>query len=191
MEFKIGQFVTIKSTSGDKDIEGYIYGITDDGRYLVKLYDEFNTSFATSKDTIITRGIPKLVYDQFKQVSITKEMTFDSCHNLREYDGKCAKLHGHTYKIQITCKGQINPETGMVLDFGIVKKYMKEIVDEYDHAYLNNKMEFNTTAENMVCFIFDRLYVKILEETNKHVELVKVRLWETPTSFAEYNIEND
>lgn len=190
MKLEVGQFVTIKSLNGGEDLTGHIYDMDGD-KPLIKLYKHYNTTVKGGEDTVITRGVPVLVYDRFKEVRVTKEMTFDACHNLREYDGACANLHGHTYKIQITCKGQINPDTGMVLDFKIVKKLMKEIIDDYDHAYLNNKMDFNTTAENMVCFIFDRLYAKILRATNHHAELVNVKLWETPTSFAEYDLEQD
>jgi len=51
-------------------------------------------------------------------VEITREFTFDSCHKLLDYDGKCANLHGHTYHLQISLKRRINPKTGMVIDFG-------------------------------------------------------------------------
>lgn len=132
------------------------------------------------------RVLKNLVYNSKALVEVTKEFTFDSSHQLLDYDGDCARLHGHTYKLQVTVKGAVN-EIGMVLDFKDLKKIVKEgMLTMFDHHYLNSKMTFNTTAENMVVYLFDLLTLALKDE---HVEVTSVKLWETPTSFAEFRGE--
>ena len=130
----------------------------------------------------------RLLYNEKALVEVTKEFTFDSCHHLLDYVGKCANPHGHTYKLQVTLKGTLD-NIGMVLDFSILKKVVKErIIEKLDHKDLNKELHFNTTAENMCVWIFDKLNndERIIKSKAK---VVKVRLWETPTSFAEYKGE--
>ena len=127
-----------------------------------------------------------LVYKRNAVVEVTKEFTFDSCHQLLSYKGACERLHGHTYKLQVTVKG--TPDyRGMVLDFKELKSICKlHIVEYLDHYNLNDKLPYNTTAENMVVHFYD-IIKRHLEDTN--IEVVSVRLWETPTSYAEYRGE--
>ena len=127
-----------------------------------------------------------LVYKSNAVVEVTKEFTFDSCHQLLGYKGACERLHGHTYKLQVTVKG--TPDyRGMVLDFKELKSICKlHIVEHLDHYNLNDKLPYNTTAENMVVHFYD-IIKRHLEDTN--IEVVSVRLWETPTSYAEYRGE--
>lgn len=128
----------------------------------------------------------KLVYNPKAVVEVTKEFTFDSCHQLLAYDGPCERLHGHTYKLQVTIKGK-QDSRGMVLDFKDLKEVVKwKIVDHLDHYNLNDKLWYNTTAENMVVHFYD-----IIKEycEPRDLDVVCVRLWETPTSYAEYRGE--
>ncbi len=114
-------------------------------------------------------------------IKVTKEFTFDSCHKLNDYDGPCSRLHGHTYKLQITIKGRLINKTGMVIDFSDLKKDVnKYIIDVLDHYYLNDIFVFNPTAENMLIWIWN-----ILEREALIKGLYNIKLWETPTSFAE------
>ncbi len=120
------------------------------------------------------------------QIEVVKEFTFDSAHCLPAHPGKCKNVHGHTYKLQVGFKGPINPETGMVIDFGNVKEIVKDlIIDKLDHAMLNevNWSGFpkeTPTAENMVEWIVGVLSGAI------EVPVNSVRLYETPTSYAEW-----
>ena len=116
---------------------------------------------------------------------ITKEVTFDAAHNLISYHGKCEKLHGHTYRLQVTIKGEPDEE-GMVVDFVELKKMIKEkILDKLDHSYINDLIP-QPTAEYIARWIFDNL--EPLVKTDKR-ELYEVVLWETPTSFVRYRKE--
>ena len=113
-------------------------------------------------------------------MEVTKEFQFDSCHNLLNYDGPCVRLHGHTYKLFVSLKKRIDINTDMALDFVTLKKVVKEhIIDKLDHYYLNDVLKFNTTAENMLVWIWERLEKDALLKG-----LVKIQLYETPTSCA-------
>jgi len=113
---------------------------------------------------------------------VVKEFTFDAAHNLVEYHGKCEKLHGHTYKLQIMVCGERDKE-GMVIDFIDLKKIVQEEVLSYlDHAYINEIIP-QPSAENIAEWIWNKLEEKLSSERYK---LSEVRLWETPTSFVIY-----
>lgn len=127
-------------------------------------------------------------------LSVTKEFTFDSAHKLRDYDGKCKNLHGHTYKLLVTVYGEretLEVRNGMLIDFGDLKGVVhRQVIDKLDHNYLNDIPPFhyyNPTAENMCVWIFGQLkgYFKMFLEFKK----LKIRLYETPTSYAEYEKE--
>ena len=130
-----------------------------------------------------------LVYNEGAIVSVTKEFTFDSCHQLKEYVGACARLHGHTYKLQVTVEGELD-KIGMVVDFKELKAYVDGmIIKSLDHYNLNDKLWFNTTAENMSVYFFELLskfFIEVSEREGRYIALTEVKLWETPTSFASY-----
>lgn len=118
-------------------------------------------------------------------MKVTKEFTFDSAHKLIDYDGPCSRLHGHTYKLQVTVEGKVDT-SGMVIDFVILKKIVtKFVLSKLDHQYINDIIS-QPTAENMVLWIWDQLFESIQKE-NKEIRLSVIRLWETPNSFAEYS----
>lgn len=126
------------------------------------------------------------------EIMVVKEFTFDSAHYLPDHDGKCKNLHGHTYRLQIGIKGEIDPNSGMVVDFAEVKRLINQIIIEpLDHSYLNDKLPyFNPTVENMVMWIVEKLRGCISDEW-PWVWLSLVRLYETPTSYAEWAWEGE
>jgi len=116
-----------------------------------------------------------------KRIDVTKIFTFDSAHKLNNYEGDCKFLHGHTYKLEVTIRGKVD-DRGMVMDFNDLKAIVKErILNKLDHRYLNDIFEFNTTCENMLVWMFQQLEEAI---TDDRVQLQKLVLWETPTSFG-------
>lgn len=125
-----------------------------------------------------------------KRVLISKEFTFDAAHHLHCYEGKCKNLHGHTYKVIFGISGYTD-EIGIVMDFGDIKDIWKnEIETHLDHRYLNETLPLmNTTAENMVIWIYEKMAASLqtLERQQKYNEarVEFVRLYETPTSYAE------
>ncbi|MGO4890079.1 6-carboxytetrahydropterin synthase QueD [Anaerobacillus sp. MEB173] len=122
-----------------------------------------------------------------KRVGITKEFTFDAAHHLHCYDGKCKNLHGHTYKLVITISGYVN-DIGISVDFGDVKRIYNEVVKaQLDHRYLNEVLpNMNTTAENMIVWIWEELDKRLVEEGLKKLghRIEELVLYETPTSYA-------
>lgn len=71
-------------------------------------------------------------------MTISKDIKFDCAHMLSNYEGKCANLHGHTYHGTVILEGDVNPETGMLLDYNTIK----DVVDVFDHAII-----FSATGE--------------------------------------------
>jgi 6-pyruvoyltetrahydropterin/6-carboxytetrahydropterin synthase len=123
------------------------------------------------------------------ELLVVKEFTFDAAHYLPNHPGKCAMLHGHTYKLQIGIKGPIDIETGMVIDFGNMKEVVKKlIIDKLDHSCLNELTGFPNipSAENMVEWVVHKLNSYLENEMEGLVMLHFVRLYETPTSYAEW-----
>lgn len=121
-----------------------------------------------------------------KPVLVSKEFTFDSAHHLHCYEGKCRNMHGHTYKLQVVMLGQTD-ERGIAIDFAEIKRIAKErVIDRLDHQYLNEVLPpMNTTAENMVVWIYEQIHVGLQEEgLYPAIKLEEVRLYETPTSYA-------
>lgn len=141
-------------------------------------------------------------------IRITKQFTFETGHALFGYDGKCRNVHGHSYKLSVTVIGTPITDTshvklGMVIDFGDLKKIVKEeIVDEFDHATVFNKntphvelakelsdrghnvilADYQPTSENMVI----DFAAKIKARLPQSIKLHSLKLQETDTSFAEW-----
>lgn len=131
------------------------------------------------------------------EITVVKEFTFDAAHYLPNHPGKCQNTHGHTYRLQVGFTGPVDLETGMVVDFGELKKTIEKIiVEKLDHTYLNLINDEKTvipnfpcqlpTAENMVLWITLELGKTAMAQQEGLVELSFVRLYETPTSYAEW-----
>jgi 6-pyruvoyltetrahydropterin/6-carboxytetrahydropterin synthase len=141
-------------------------------------------------------------------IRITKQFSFETGHALYGYDGKCKNVHGHSYKLSVTVIGKpisdsTNVKYGMVIDFGDLKKIVKEeIVDVFDHATVFNKntphvelakelqardhnvllVDYQPTSEMMVIDFSN----KIKKRLPKHISLHSLKLQETDTSFAQW-----
>jgi len=106
---------------------------------------------------------------------------FDAAHKLVGYEGKCSRLHGHTWKVEVFVTGERLNEIGFLIDYKVIKEKLNEIIEKLDHSFLNDfKGIGNPTCENIARYIFERL--KALQD----VKLEKVRVWESPKSYAEY-----
>jgi 6-pyruvoyltetrahydropterin/6-carboxytetrahydropterin synthase len=111
---------------------------------------------------------------------VTKEFVFDAAHNLPNYQGKCERLHGHTWKLQVTVKAEVDPAHGMAFDFVELKGIVKErVIDVLDHAYVNDFVE-HPSAEHICLFVWQRC---------SDLPLWEVKVWETPTSFASLRVD--
>jgi 6-pyruvoyltetrahydropterin/6-carboxytetrahydropterin synthase len=125
-----------------------------------------------------------------KRVLVSKEFTFDAAHHLHCYDGKCMNLHGHTYKVIFGISGMVD-DRGLMIDFGDIKDIWKNEIEIFlDHRYINETLPLmNTTAENMVVWIYEKMKESLSKEERlqlyKGARVEFVRLYETPTSYAE------
>ncbi len=114
------------------------------------------------------------------------ESHFDAAHNLRNYKGKCEKLHGHNWKVQVFLKGDTLNETGMVMDFGKIREKIKKIMQKLDHNYLNTIPPFNKinpTSENIAKYIYEKMCSTI---NAKECSISRVTVWETEKTCASY-----
>jgi 6-pyruvoyltetrahydropterin/6-carboxytetrahydropterin synthase len=117
---------------------------------------------------------------------IYKEVRFEAAHKLPNHDGKCARLHGHSWvaRIYVFSNELIKKgaKQGMVMDYGDIKSYLQPLLDQYlDHYYLNQSLGLeNPTCEEVAKWLFERL------EDAKMPGLYAVEIQETCTSGAKY-----
>jgi 6-pyruvoyltetrahydropterin/6-carboxytetrahydropterin synthase len=93
-------------------------------------------------------------------MEIFSEVTFEAAHRLPHVpEGhKCARLHGHSYRVEIHVSGELDPEAGWVMDFADVKAAFRPLHDQLDHRYLNEVPGLdNPTSENLARWIWARL----------------------------------
>lgn len=118
---------------------------------------------------------------------LTKVFRFEAAHHLPGHRGKCARLHGHSYRLEITLRGPIKEapgesDHGMVIDFGDLAQIVREaVISRLDHSDLNEVTGIHTTAENLTYWIWDALVAAGLPDDL----LYGVRLWETESGYAE------
>ena len=141
-------------------------------------------------------------------IRLTKEFSFEAAHALEGYDGRCREIHGHSYRLYITIKGEPesdpdSPKYGMVMDFGELKRIVNEqIIDRLDHSFMMRRTpeaeqvaadlsgrfrrvvltDYQPTTENLLSDFAERLLGALPED----VELCKLKLHETATSFGEW-----
>lgn len=146
------------------------------------------------------------------KVRVTKIFAFETGHMLKNYDGPCRNVHGHSYKLYVTLSGTPvndpkNPKNGMVIDFTELKGIVtKEIVSRFDHAVVVNNDEgkerieslrlmlgnivevpYQPTCENMVTDFANR----IIPFLPSGVKLHSLKLYETATSYAEWHSDDN
>lgn len=144
---------------------------------------------------------------------ISKQIEWDMGHRVTNHNSKCRNLHGHRYRAEICLDGKIvnikgDSSEGMVMDFGDVKTIsMKYIHDILDHGFMFWKKDkllvnffkrnknlksiavlFVPTSENIASWIFATLDKHFKDKYKNGLKLYSVKLWETPTSLAEYTL---
>lgn len=101
---------------------------------------------------------------------------FSAAHFLREYQGKCEKVHGHTFTVEAQIKVTELDNTGIGIDFTDIKKKLQEILP--DHCHLNEIYDFNPSAENLARHFFYALQA--------HFPVAAVTVWESEDASATY-----
>lgn len=145
-------------------------------------------------------------------IRITREFSFEMAHVLKDYDGPCRNVHGHSYRLFVTLSGtplknEKSPRNGMVIDFSELKTLViKEIISRFDHSvvvssnYDSEKLEmmkktfgntvivdYQPTCENLVSDFAGRLRNRMPEGTSLH----SIKLYETANSYAEWFAEDN
>lgn len=111
---------------------------------------------------------------------------FAGAHHLRDYPGDCEKPHGHNWKVDVTVRATELDQCGMGIDFKILKKTVKEVIDQLDHNDLNTLPAFlkkNPSSEHIAEFIFSK--VKALLSSDRY-SIYSVRVMETDTQGLTY-----
>ncbi|HYA12187.1 MAG TPA: 6-carboxytetrahydropterin synthase QueD [Thermodesulfovibrionales bacterium] len=114
------------------------------------------------------------------------ETTFSAAHQLKGYKGKCERLHGHNWKVQVLVNAERLNEIDIAIDFHELKRLTNEVVSTLDHTILNEIFPFtekNPSSENISKWIYDSLRKKINDE---NIHLSAVTVWESETSSATY-----
>lgn len=147
------------------------------------------------------------------KIRLTKEFSFEAAHMLNGYDGACREIHGHSYRLFVTVRGipvceDSDPKSGMVMDFGLLKRIvMEEVVDRLDHAFIVRQSSDNDALLSAFDARFDRIVrvgyqptcenmladfaARIARRLPSQVELFALRLHETATSYAEWYAEDN
>ena len=118
---------------------------------------------------------------------VTKIFHFESAHHLPGHRGKCAHLHGHSYRLEVTIRGPIKDAPGasdhaMVMDFDDLSRTVKNsVIERLDHRDLNEVTGLQTTAENLAHWIWNELMNQGLLQALLH----RIRLWETESGYVE------
>ena len=138
------------------------------------------------------------------KIEITRILEFDAAHRVMGHESKCATMHGHRYKVEITAKAERLDSLGRVIDFSVIKSKIGTWIDEnWDHTTIVFKKDeklvdllfsidriknpfvagWNPTAENMAEYLLHIVCARELE--NSGVMVTKVRVYETPNCWAE------
>ena len=122
--------------------------------------------------------------------TIQKSAEFAAAHALRDYDGPCARNHGHNYKLEILVQGETLDEKRMLMDFVDLDRALRPLIERVDHRNLNEMPPFdeiNPTAEAVAAWFYRELADRIAELSKGRAHLELVRLWETPDACVTYS----
>ena len=111
---------------------------------------------------------------------------FSAAHRLENYHGKCEELHGHNFFVEAFFSGETLGSDGMLVDFKVLKQYVRNILNILDHKFINEIPFFReraSSSEYIAIFIFQELKSVIKE---KNVSLREVKVWESENAYAAY-----
>ena len=110
------------------------------------------------------------------------EMYFSAAHHLLNYDGACENQHGHNWKVEAFVSGEILDKSNILVDYKVIKKNLKEVLDYLDHKDINELPEFkgiSPSSEILSKYIYKKMKERIPQTS-------KIAIWETPTLRACY-----
>lgn len=119
---------------------------------------------------------------------VSVQAHYDSAHFLRNYHGKCERLHGHRYVVELALATSELDKAGIAFDFVDIKRNLRELADHLDHNNLNDLAPFDElepSAENQAKYFYDEMKRRLPPKMADAVVFTKV--WETPTQWAMYS----
>ncbi|MBI4301170.1 MAG: 6-carboxytetrahydropterin synthase QueD [Chloroflexi bacterium] len=114
---------------------------------------------------------------------------FDAAHYLRDYQGKCEKVHGHRFEVVVKVQAHGLNNIGLAYDFTELKSHLQAILEPFDHACLNDLPPFdniNPSSENIATTIYGQLHARL---SALPVVISKVEVWESPEAWVSYTAE--
>jgi 6-pyruvoyltetrahydropterin/6-carboxytetrahydropterin synthase len=117
---------------------------------------------------------------------ITIIKSFSAAHLLSQIGGKCEELHGHNFRVEVTLAAPDLNESGLLIDFRVVKKWLSVILDQMDHKHLNELPCFagiNPSAENIAKYIYTSMEPKA---TESQVRIARIKVWESENAAVTY-----
>jgi len=123
---------------------------------------------------------------------VQKSAEFSAAHALRDYEGPCARNHGHNYRVEIVVRGETLDRQRLLIDFSDLDRILAPLVARLDHQNLNDIPPFdkvNPTAEAIAEWFYRGMVEAVVKATGERARLAAVRLWETPDSWVVFSEE--
>lgn len=131
------------------------------------------------------------------KVTVCKELRMAAAHQLPHHDGKCRFMHGHTYVVRVYVNGPVqevsseNAQSGMVVDFGVIKTFLERVEAKFDHNLLNESLEEYPTAERIALAVGKMAREELDPCLPEGARTLKIRVYEeyvAPQAFAEVEL---
>lgn len=150
--------------------------------------DDDSTNFLPSNlEPLCTDCRMSFMSDKLRQpyVTVSKEFKFVAAHRLPNHKGKCSNWHGHSFVCEVSIRKRLDPDSGMVIDFGYIKDILEEhVISKLDHSILNDYIQ-NPTAENIAIWIWNQLMFDALLKG-----ISKITVNESDSSMAQITIQD-
>jgi len=117
---------------------------------------------------------------------VTIKRSFSAAHSLKEIGGKCEKLHGHNFTVEVSVSTEQLNREGLVVDFRVLKDWTDQTIKEFDHKYLNEISIFhgsNPSSENIASYIFAQIARKAAPTG---LRVSRVTVWESESAKVTY-----
>lgn len=113
---------------------------------------------------------------------IKAQLYFSAAHHLLNYDGECENQHGHNWLVEAYVQGTELDKSNILIDYKILKKYLKDVLNLLDHKDINELEDFkgvSPSSETLAKYIYEKMKVNV-------PQISKISIWETATSCASY-----
>jgi 6-pyruvoyltetrahydropterin/6-carboxytetrahydropterin synthase len=123
-------------------------------------------------------------------MKVSKMYRFEAAHILPRHPGKCANMHGHSWRVEVEVQGDVNKETGFITDFYDLDRWVEPIIERFDHRLLNCYVRY-PSSENVAIHIAHYLRGAMAYHWINVIDDFTVRVSETEKCWAEFNMEKD